>query len=213
VLADLDRLGYRGAALPTRQAAGAGPAAAGGVRRTAPGRLQIGRPIDLGGIGKGLALRWAAARLDRRGVGSFLLEAGGDLVARGPGPAGDGWRVGIEDPSGMDAPIAVIAAADLAVTTSSVAVHAWLVADRPVHHLIDPATGQPGGDGLVAVTVAARDPAWAEVWSKTLFLAGRAGVTELARARGLAAWWIGPDQCLSMTPAARVRTVWVAGEA
>ena len=91
--------------------------------------------------------------------------------------------------------------------------HAWLTDGRPVHHLLDPATGQPGGDGLLAVTVAASDPAWAEVWSKTLFLAGRGGIADLARRRGLAAWWSGEDGSLEMTPAARVRTVWVAAEA
>jgi thiamine biosynthesis lipoprotein len=213
VLADLDRLGYRGAALPIRDVDGNGSQAEAVVHRLGRRRLRIERPVDLGGIGKGLALRWAAARLDRRGLRSFLLEAGGDLVARGPGPVGDSWRVGIEAPSGVDAPLAVIAAGELAVTTSSVGVHAWLVHGRSVHHLIDPATGQPGGDGLAAVTVAAHDPAWAEVWSKTLFLTGHARVAELARARGLAAWWIDADQSLSMTPAARVRTVWVAAEA
>ena len=54
-------------------------------------------------------------------------------------------------------------------------VHAWTAADgRAVHHLVDPRTGEPGGDGLLAVTVAGPDPAWAEVWSKTLFLEGAA---------------------------------------
>jgi len=39
-------------------------------------------------------------------------------------------------------------------------VRAWLAPDgRRVHHLLDPRTGEPGGDGLVAVTVAAPDPA------------------------------------------------------
>ena len=180
---------------------------------TPSGGLCVDQPIDLGGIGKGLALRWAARRLDRLGVASFLLEAGGDLVASGAGPADGEWRVGIEDPAGDDTSLAVIEVRDLAVATSSVGVHSWLMDGRSVHHLIDPATGQPGGDGLLAVTVADRDPAWAEVWSKTLFLAGRAGVAELARARGLAAWWIGADRIVSMTPAARVRTVWVAAEA
>jgi thiamine biosynthesis lipoprotein len=213
VLADLDRLGYRGAALPSQASDPVGASGSGVARRTGPGRFQVERPIDLGGIGKGLALRWAADRLDRRGIPSFLLEAGGDLVARGQGPVGGDWRVGIEDPSDADRPIAVIAAGDRAVTTSSVGVHAWSVDGRAVHHLIDPATGQPGGDGLSAVTVVARDPAWSEVWSKTLFLAGRARITELARARGLAAWWISVGGSLEMTPAARIRTVWVAGEA
>ena len=109
-------------------------------------------------------------------------------------------------------PLAVIAAGDLAVTTSSVGVHAWVVDGRPAHHLIDPVSGQPGGIGLLAVTVAGGDPAWAEVWSKTLFLAGRDGVAAAARARGLAAWWIGVDRSLEMTPAARTRTIWVAAE-
>jgi thiamine biosynthesis lipoprotein len=221
VLDDLDRLGYRGAPLPAREGAGRPSAVAVApdrvtdriACRVAPGCLRVGRPIDLGGIGKGLALRWTTERLDRRGLGSYLLEAGGDLVARGPGPDADGWRVGIEDPCGGDAPVAVISVGDLAVTTSSVGVHAWVVDGRPVHHLLDPATGRPGGDGLLAATVASGDPAWAEVWSKSLFLAGRAGIAELARRRGLAAWWISADRELEMTPAARVLTVWVAGEA
>jgi len=221
VLAVLDRLGYRGASLPQAVADpgadhGAPTGPGGNTRvacRVAPGRLCIDRPVDLGGIGKGLALRWAAARLDRHRIGSFLLEAGGDLVARGPGTDAGGWRVGIEDPAGGEAPLVVIAVEDLAVTTSSVGVNSWIVDGRPVHHLLDPTTGQPGGDGLLAVTVAGRDPAWTEVWSKSLFLAGRSGIAELARARGLSAWWIGADGSLEMTPAARVRTVWVAAEA
>jgi thiamine biosynthesis lipoprotein len=218
VLVDLDRLGYRGAALPSPAAATDQPGAQvpgldnGVVCRAAAGRLRVDRPIDLGGIGKGLALRWAAGRLDRRDLHSYLLEAGGDLVARGRGPDAGDWQVGIEDPSGAETPLAVIAVADLAVTTSSAGVHAWIVGGRPVHHLLDPATGRPGGEGLLAVTVAGSDPAWAEVWSKTLFLAGRDGIADMARARGLAAWWIGTDGGLEMTPAARVRTVWVAAE-
>jgi thiamine biosynthesis lipoprotein len=218
VLVDLDRLGYRGAELPATafSAQAASPSLPRDDRiacRVAAGRIRVDRPVDLGGIGKGLALRWAADRIDRCGVRSYLLEAGGDIVARGRGPDDGGWRVAIEDPVGGPAPVAVIDAEDLAVTTSSVGVNAWIVDGRPVHHLVDPATGQPGGDGLLAVTVAGRDPAWAEVWSKSLFLSGWAGITELARTHGLAAWWIGADRSLEMTPAARARTLWVAAEA
>jgi thiamine biosynthesis lipoprotein len=214
VLADLDRLGYRGAALPARPAAAPAAGRAGRIAsRATPGRLRLDRPVDLGGIGKGLALRWAARRLDGRRLGSYLLEAGGDLVVRGPGPDGAEWRVGIEDPMGGDVPLAVVAARDVAVTTSSIGVHAWLQGGRPVHHLLDPGTGQPGGDGLRSVTVAGDDPAWAEVWSKTLFLAGRDAIADLARRRGLAAWWCDEDGHLEMTAAARIRTVWVAAEA
>jgi thiamine biosynthesis lipoprotein len=222
VLVDLDRLGYRGASMPAT-ATGSGdapdhptaaPRASRVACRVSAGRYRLDHPVDLGGIGKGLTLRWAAAQLDRRGVRSYLLEAGGDLVARGPGPGGAEWQVGIEDPAGTGLPpLAVLSVRDLAVATSSVGVHAWVVDGRPVHHLLDPATGQPGGDGLHAVTVAAQDPAWAEVWSKSLFLAGRPRVADVARSHGLTAWWIGTDRSLEMTPAARERTVWLAAEA
>ena len=84
---------------------------------------------------------------------------------------------------------------------------------RVVHHLLDPRTGEPANDGLLAVTVAGADPAWAEVWSKALYLAGRPVIAGEARSRGIAAWWITDDGALEMTPAARALTIWVASEA
>lgn len=218
VLADLDRLGYRGAALgpapgdppAARTAAASSPSRV--VRRTAPGLVAVDRPVDLGGIGKGLALRWAAGRIEGRGPTRWLLEAGGDLVARGPGPDGDPWVIGIEDPFGGVAPLAAIELHDGAVATSSVRVHAWLVDGRSVHHLLDPRTGEPADGGLRAVTVLGADPAWAEVWSKTLLIGGRAGIAAAARTRGLAAWWVTDDGDLEMTAAARAATAWVTAE-
>ena len=50
------------------------------------------------------------------------------------------------------------------------------------------------------MTVAGPDAAWAEVWSKTLFLEGSRGIGPRARGLGLAAWWIRDDGVLEMTP-------------
>ena len=175
-------------------------------------RVVVARPIDLGGIGKGLTLRWTAARLAANGATDFLLEAGGDLVAMGRSPDGGPWRLGIEDPGGGDGPLAVIVVSGLAVATSSTRVHRWTTDGRSVHHLLDPRTGEPADGGLAAVTVASRDPAWAEVWSKVLFLGGWATVAGEARSRGLAAWWVADDGTLAMTAAARASTIWVAAE-
>jgi thiamine biosynthesis lipoprotein len=219
ILADLDRLGERGADIggaavagpPGRERAWVGQPV---VRRPAPGRLQADHPIDLGGIGKGLALRWAAARISALGIADFLLDAGGDIVLRGAAPGEGAWRVAIEDPRGGDEPMAVLEPAPGAIATSSIRHRQWSTADgRPVHHLIDPRTGEPAEGGLLAVTVAGPDPAWAEVWSKALFLAGQAEIGPEARRRGLAAWWVTVEGRLEMTPAARSRTPWVRGEA
>ncbi len=213
VVGQLDGWGYAGANLggPVPTAALAAPERI--VRRIDRDHLQLGYPIDLGGIGKGLAVRWAAQRVRQTGIERFLLDAGGDIAAHGPGPDDGPWSVGLEDPSGGEPPVAVMTIADGAVATSSIRRLRWTVAGRVRHHLVDPATGEPADGGLVAVTVAGADPAWAEVWSKALFVAGRNGIAALARARGLAAWWVAEDGALEMTPAARVRTIWVAGEA
>jgi thiamine biosynthesis lipoprotein len=218
VLAELDRLGYRGAALgaPVGTVDGRRPRSEGSdriVRPTGRRGRSIEHPIDLGGIGKGLTLRWAADLLRARAADDFLLEAGGDLVARGLSPDGGRWQVGIEDPTDVAAQLAVIAVADEAIATSSVRVHRWTIDGRPAHHLLDPATGEPAAGGLSAVTVAGPDPAWAEVWSKVLFIGGLDRIAAEARSRGLAAWWVADDGTLAMTAAARARTVWVAAEA
>jgi thiamine biosynthesis lipoprotein len=153
VIRALDRLGYRGAPLeaPARGLSD-GRWLAADVRA---GRVALAQPVDLGGIGKGLSLRWAARRLESSlslGAGA-LLEAGGDLVVRGQSPEGGPWLVGIEGPAGGDEPIAVVSVPAGAVATSSVQVNRWTTPDgRPAHHLIDPRTGAPGGAGLLAVT-------------------------------------------------------------
>ena len=147
-------------------------------------------PLDLGGVGKGLAVRWASEVLRGAGLGSHLVEAGGDCHCGGEAPEGGPWRIGVEDPSGADDPVAVLALTDRACTTSSIRLRRWQVGGRAVHHLIDPRTGLPGGPGLLAVTVVGDDAAWAEIWSKTLLLAGERRIAELAERKSLAACWI-----------------------
>lgn len=163
-------------------------------------------PVDLGGIGKGLAVRWAAERL-RPDVG-FLVEAGGDCVCGGVAADGKAWRVGVENPSEPTEPVAVLEVGDAAVATSSVRVRTWQVAGRDVHHLVDPRTGQPGGERLAAVTVIGADPAAAEVASKTLFLTGRRGIRTSAEHFGLAALWVDDNGVLGWSSRIEPALVW-----
>ena len=155
--------------------------------------VRIGElPIDLGGIGKGLALRWAAAETVAQ-CPDFLIEAGGDCYLAGDGPTGDGWQVAVEDPRGTRTPVAVFTLRDQACATSSTQVRHWTSGGRHVHHLIDPATGAPADSGLLSVTVVEPDPAIAEVWSKVLFLGGRQQIAATADRLALAALWVADD--------------------
>jgi thiamine biosynthesis lipoprotein len=148
----------------------------------------LGDAVDLGGIGKGLAVRWASELL-ASGLRDFLVEAGGDCYLAGVGPDLEPWRVGVEDPRGAESPVAVLAVRDRAVATSSVRLRHWRAGEQEVHHLIDPRTRRSGGEGLMAVTVVAHDPAWAEVDAKVLFLEGIDNIERAADAAGVAALW------------------------
>jgi thiamine biosynthesis lipoprotein len=138
-----------------------------------------------------------------------MVDAGGDCRFSGPGPEGAGWLVGVEDPRGGDTPLAVLSLLDTGCATSSTRVRRWQVDGKTVHHLIDPRTGASGGDGLLAVSVVHPDPAWAEVWSKALFLAG-ADIDAAASQQQLAALWVTEDGSLHVTDSVRPRLTWTA---
>jgi thiamine biosynthesis lipoprotein len=219
VLDDLIRLGYD-RSLPFAHGVDTpvptGPAH--GVRRQWRPRFRPGPnpaihlggdPVDLGGIGKGLAVGWAAEIL-RDGLDDFLIDAGGDCHCSGTGPEDDGWRVGVEDPGGGAEPVAVLALRDQACATSSTRLRRWRSGAEPVHHLIDPATGRPGGDGLLAVTVVATDAADAEIATKSLFLGGASTIAPEADRRGIAALWVTAAGSVEMSPTMEPCVVWRA---
>ena len=167
-------------------------------------------PIDLGGIGKGLAVRWAARELAGTGA-PYLVEAGGDCCLGGDGPDGDGWRIGVEDPQQAgDHPdlLAVLELRTTSCATSSVRVRTWQVDGRPVHHLIAPRTADSARSGLQSVTVVDPDPARAEVWSKALFLTGRDGIAQACARHGLAALWVDDAGRLGTSEPVRPLLIW-----
>lgn len=175
--------------------------------------VRIGRePIDLGGIGKGLAVRWASEQLAGAGE-SALVEAGGDVMALGGGPERDGWMIAVENPVGGDEPVAVLRLADRAAATSSTRVRTWTVGDQQVHHIVDPRTGASAEADLRSVTVVGDDTATAEVWSKSLFIVGRAGIRAAADARGLAALWVERNGRLGVSRAMRPYVAWQVSHA
>jgi thiamine biosynthesis lipoprotein len=131
------------------------------VLQVTPGRARLrpGYGIDLGGLAKG----WLADRLAERMGFNCLVNLGGDLRARGPGPEGLGWPVGFGGTTVM--------LRDQGAATSGTRARAW---GRGLHHLVDPRTGRPAESDLAEVSVIAPTGAEAEVHAKTALLLGRA---------------------------------------
>ncbi len=133
--------------------------------------LRRGLRIDLGGFAKGWTVDDVASIM--RGLaGSWIVNAGGDLRAAGPGPDGSGWLVGVEDPLLPERDLGVIEVRNRAVATSTTARRRWLTTQGWSHHLIDPSTGRPSQSDVASVTVLSNTTAEAEVLAKTLLLLG-----------------------------------------
>jgi len=57
-----------------------------------------GVQLDLGAIAKGYGVDRAAGVIRARGIGDFIVEIGGEIVAQGERAPGKPWRIGIESP-------------------------------------------------------------------------------------------------------------------
>jgi FAD:protein FMN transferase len=145
------------------------------VVRPGAARLARGAALDLGGIAKG----WMADRLTETLGQNSLANLGGDLMAVGAGPGGDGWPVAV---AGV-----TLLLRDQGAATSSVRRRRWGAA----HHLIDPRTGLPSDSGLEEVSVVASTGVDAEVIAKTALLAGPDAAPAYCAAHALA-WWLSP---------------------
>jgi thiamine biosynthesis lipoprotein len=127
--------------------------------------------FDPGGIGKGLAADIVSDEAIAAGACGVCVNIGGDLRVRGSAPDGGAWGIDVLDP--VDARRrAVVALQAGAVATSSRARRAWFVGDRAQHHLVDPSTGLPVFNDVVAATVVASEGWRAEVLAKAVFVAG-----------------------------------------
>jgi thiamine biosynthesis lipoprotein len=104
------------------------------------------------------------------GADGACVNVGGDLRVSGVAPDG-AWTVGIEHPW-QPAPLVLLGLRDGAVATSTPLRRRWEVGGETLHHLIDPATGQPSTTDLTLATVVTGEAWVAEVLAKTVLLRG-----------------------------------------
>lgn len=165
--------------------------------------LPQGVGVDLGGIAKGYTAQKAVELLDR--FGACLVDAGGDLTAGRAPPGYPGWPVAISSPwMGNDLePVDLFTAwlANRSLATSGVDYRNWHSNGRVVHHLIDPATGQPAITDGLTTTVLAEDAVTAETWATAaLVLGSNQGMDALSDV-GLAGLMVLEDGQILVTPA------------
>jgi len=108
---------------------------------------------DFSGLAPGYAADALAAVLANRGFTDFLVEVGGELVARGRNAEGLPWQVGVERPEKTRRIARVVPVTNMAVATSGDYRNYREVNGARIAHIIDPRSGTPIRHHLASVTV------------------------------------------------------------
>lgn len=136
--------------------------------------------IDLGSLLQGYAADRAKKILDERGVGEYLIDVGGELLARGS------WKVAIEDPRDPSKPLRTFTLKDAALATSGLYRAKKQQAGDTVHHLISPITGRPVAKTTTLCAVSAPTALEADAWATVLLAVGLEEAIPLADRQQLA---------------------------
>ena len=114
--------------------------------------------IDGGAVAKGQACDMIAAVLRDKGCTNYLVDIGGEIVARGVNDKGQAWHIGITKPNlnneGAQEDLQeILAVSDICMATSGNYRNYYYADGERRSHTIDPRTGYPVQHSVLSATV------------------------------------------------------------
>ena len=151
--------------------------------------------LDFNAIAQGYTSDMIASFLESRDVEDFLVDTGGEIMARGGKPNGQPWIVGIEKPAdNWDSEQIVqtrIALRDKGLVTSGSTRKYVERNGKRYSHCIDPKTGYPVEHQLLSATVLAENSVWADALASICMVMGLEKSLEIINALdGVEAYYI-----------------------
>jgi len=144
----------------------------------ADGKLIKSNPaitIDFNAIAQGYSADLIGKMLQKEGIENYLIDVGGEVLARGGKPDGSSWRVGIEkpssDPTARDID-AVVLLKNKALASSGNYRRFFMKDGIRYSHTIDPKTGYPVTHSLLSVSVLAEDCMTADAYATAFMVMG-----------------------------------------
>jgi FAD:protein FMN transferase len=166
------------------------------------GRIVKNHPniqFDFNAVAQGYSVDLTGAFLEAKGLENFLVDIGGEVLAKGKKPDGSLWIVGIEQPSeNSDSKRnlkATLAITDKAVATSGNYRKYFEKDGIRYSHTIDPKTGYPVQHTLLSATVMAGNAAIADAYATAFMVMGLEKSLEfIQKQSGLDAYFIYSDE-------------------
>lgn len=128
-------------------------------------------------VAKGYSVDVVAQLLDRKGIKSYMVDIGGEVVVKGKNPSKGLWRIGINKP--VDDSLAVnqdlqtiLEISDLGLATSGNYRNYYYKDGKKYAHTIDPRTGYPVQHSILSSTVIAKDCMTADALATAFMVMG-----------------------------------------
>ena len=129
--------------------------------------------IELGAIAKGYIADRLKDYLISQGVKSAIINLGGKVLCIGGKPDDSSFKIGIQKPfADRSETIAVMDIKDKSVVSSGVYERCFEQDGTLYHHLLNPRTGYPYDNGLIAVTIISDESVDGDALSTTCFALG-----------------------------------------
>lgn len=147
--------------------------------------------LNVNAVVEGLVLEAMGRRLEAMGCRDFLIELGGELLARGKAPGGGPWVVAIQGPGGgVGEVFSKLPLTDAALATSGTYRHRWLAREQEYSHVMDPRSGRPVAHALASVSVLHQDCGHADALATALLVLGPERGRAVAERLKLQVFWV-----------------------
>lgn len=132
--------------------------------------------LDFNAVAQGYTSDLIAAYLESQGIQHYLVDTGGEIMAKGGKPDGKPWVVGIEKPAeNWDSEQVLqtrVPLRDRGLVTSG-STRKYVERDgKRYSHCIDPTTGWPVDHQVLSVTVLAENAVWADALASICMVMG-----------------------------------------
>ena len=134
--------------------------------------------FNFSAIAKGYGCDEIGRMLERNGVTDYLVEVGGEIVARGNNPQGEKWHVSIDKPIISNGEIHHESAEIITITNRAIATsgnyrnYKTDSLGNRYAHIISPDNGRPAKSDILSATVIAPDCMTADAYATTLMVLG-----------------------------------------
>ena len=136
--------------------------------------------LDCSAIAKGYGTDMVARLLKERGVQSYMVEIGGEIVTKGVNAQRVPWKIGVTKPDDDSLSVGnelqtILNVTDKAMATSGNYRRFYYKGGKRFAHTIDPKTGYPVQHNILSATVLADNCATADAYATSFMVMGMEG--------------------------------------